>query len=118
MTTNVLLLIPGPGGTRGNEEYMKIDLMSVSPPILILPNSNECFKIHSNKDQIILCSFNEYSRNSWWMQITKQILCNNRGDVRNEVYGESSIEEQAELKCITKLDSNLQHIFNNIFNFN
>ncbi|EAN30684.2 hypothetical protein TpMuguga_03g00843 [Theileria parva strain Muguga] len=75
---------------------MKIDLMSVSPPILILPNSNECFKIHSNKDQIILCSFNEYSRNSWWMQITKQILCNNRGDVRNEVYGESSIEEQAE----------------------
>ncbi|BAM40780.1 serine/threonine protein kinase [Theileria orientalis strain Shintoku] len=88
---------------KGNEEFKKLKLSKILPPILILPDSNECLKIHSDKEPLILCSFNEYSRNAWWLQLTKQILCNNRGKARNEVYGDSSIEEQAE---------DLEHIFN------
>ncbi|KAK2194484.1 hypothetical protein BdWA1_002430 [Babesia duncani] len=46
--------------------------------------------------------FNNTPRNSWWQSITLQLLCLNQGPARNEVYGEPSIEEEAE---------DLEHIF-------
>ncbi|XP_955515.1 serine/threonine-protein kinase, putative [Theileria annulata] len=101
LNNNILKLL------KGNEEYMKINIMKIIPPIIIIPNSNECFKIHSDDNELILCSFNEYSRNSWWLQITKQILCNNKNEIRNEIYGESTIEEQAKVYII-----DIEHLMN------
>ncbi|EKX74407.1 conserved hypothetical protein [Theileria equi strain WA] len=89
---------------RGNEELLNIKLETITPPILIVPNSNECFVVPSESKNLLLCSANEYSRDSWWMQITKQILCNNQGALRNEIYGEASVEEQ---------HMDLEHMFEN-----
>lgn len=39
------------------------------------------------------------------MAITKQILCNNQGKARNEVYGEASLEEvQMDVESLNKKD--------------
>ncbi|GFE52683.1 serine threonine kinase [Babesia ovis] len=76
---------------KGNKDVKRFTLTSVKTPILI--KTSECLSIHDGKGESLLCFPNSYSLNNWWMSITKQILCNNQGDVRNEVYGEASLEE-------------------------
>lgn len=71
----------------------------------MLIKTDECFSLHAVKDETLLCFFNKYSRDSWWIAITRQILCNNQGKARNEVYGEASLEEvQMDVESLKKKD--------------
>ncbi|KAK1936855.1 hypothetical protein X943_001650 [Babesia divergens] len=87
----------------GNSSLKKFSLNKVKTPVLI--KTDECLSVHCEKDETVLCFFNKYSRDNWWMAITKQILCNNQGKARNEVYGEASLEEvQMDVESLNKKD--------------
>ncbi|GAW81222.1 hypothetical protein PGO_094230 [Plasmodium gonderi] len=70
---------------RGSTIYDTVDLREVLTPLLIFSTSPECMTINMvNKDSIVLCCNSEECINNWWLFLTKQILCLNMGEMRNE----------------------------------
>ncbi|KAG6440199.1 hypothetical protein BBOV_I000175 [Babesia bovis T2Bo] len=84
---------------KGNKDLKRFTLTHLKTPILI--KTSECLTIDNGQEELFLCFPNNYSLNSWWMALSKQILCNNQGSVRNEIYGEATLEEtQADINSL------------------
>ncbi|CAG9477261.1 conserved Plasmodium protein, unknown function [Plasmodium vivax] len=70
---------------RGSTIYDTIDLTEVVTPLAIFSTSPECMTVNmANKDAVVLCCNTEECINNWWLFLTKQILCLNSGEMRNE----------------------------------
>ncbi|SOV23533.1 conserved Plasmodium protein, unknown function [Plasmodium sp. DRC-Itaito] len=80
---------------KGSKFFEKISLNDIITPIVILSTDVECLTLNIvNDDSVILCSDTEESINNWWLYLTKQILCLNKGELRNENDNKTLEEEQ------------------------
>ncbi|CDR96224.1 hypothetical protein BBBOND_0301290 [Babesia bigemina] len=88
---------------KGNTDLKRFVVGDIKTPVLIV--RDECLSIQNDISEDVLCFPNRYSLESWWMAITKQILCNHQGKVRNEMYGEATLEEiHADVESLYKGD--------------
>ncbi|VWU48487.1 conserved protein, unknown function [Hepatocystis sp. ex Piliocolobus tephrosceles] len=70
---------------QGTKLFSSINLKDVIAPLEIFSTSPECLTVNIiNNDSVILCCNTEECINNWWVFLTKQILCFNQGEMRNE----------------------------------
>ncbi|SCP04785.1 conserved Plasmodium protein, unknown function [Plasmodium ovale] len=79
---------------KGSKLFYSINLAEVIPPLEIFSTSPECLTVNIiNKDSIVLCCNTEECINNWWVFLTKQILCLNQGEMRDET-DDNTVEDR------------------------
>lgn len=93
---------------RGLENFETINLRHIIAPLIIASTNAECLTMNIiNKDTIELCCNPEECINYWWFLMTKQIMCLNQGEMRNESEDTFTLEEEQLRKLSGEIEDDI-----------